>query len=59
MHNFKAVIITGLKSGMAVPRPFALISRPPTSGLGVVKTTITHNRKSAVSCLTLELHHFR
>ena len=62
-NNFKAVIATGLKLGIAILQSL-LYTRwkfrvPPTSGMGVAIADVARGRKSAVLCLTLELHHFR
>ena len=60
---FKAVIATGLKPGMTILQSLhytrCKFRAPPISGLGVAVASVARGRKSAVLCLTLELHHFR
>ena len=62
-HIFKAVIATVLKPGMVIPQSLLhtrwKFCAPPISGTGVAITSTARGRKSAVLCLTLELHHFR
>ena len=61
--SFKAVIATGLKPGTTILQSLHYtrwkFCAPPTSGLDVVVVSITRSWKSAILCLTLELHHFR
>ena len=62
-HNFKAVIATDLKPGIAILQSLHYTRRkfraPPTSGLGVAIASIARGRKSAVLCLRLVPHRFR
>ena len=50
VHNFKAVIATELKPGITILQSLHYtrcnFRAPPTSGLGVAITSITHGRKS-------------
>ena len=61
-NNFKAVIATGLKPGIIILLSLLYthlnFRAPPISYVGVAIASIARGQKTAVLCLTLELHHF-
>ena len=63
VYIFKAVIVTVFKAGMVILQSLLYtrwkIRARTIFGMGVAIPSTACSQKSAVLCLTLELHHFR